>query len=128
MCSINANLGQPRRSSAGPAFPRKGPTPDALSCYLCRVVRIPAAAEYIAFYKAALFYLCAATFPSGKARSPCATSPGGRYPSAPISFKTPFLVGINHSYRLEIGINNGGPHEFHAPFLQIFGNSIRQER
>ena len=37
-------------------------------------------------------------------------------------------MGIDNSHRLQVRINDDGPHELHAPALQVLGNGIRQLR
>lgn len=37
-------------------------------------------------------------------------------------------MGIDDSHRLQAGVDDGGPHELHAPVLQVLGNAIRQLR
>ena len=37
-------------------------------------------------------------------------------------------MGVDDSHRLQVGVNDDGPHELHAPAFQVSGDRIRQFR
>src|SRR5699024_4765506 len=58
-----------------------------------------------------------------------AAGPGSVFPVGALHIKiTAGFVGPEHPHRLQIGVDDGGTHEFHAALLQILRDRVRQRR
>lgn len=42
----------------------------------------------------------------------------------PLMSPAPFFVGVDYAYGLQEGVNDGGAHKLHSPFLQVGGNAV----